>query len=45
MVLSVACGPDSALEFYRHAGFVEDGEPGRLRPDSDLMQQPMRRSI
>ncbi len=45
MVLSVACGADSALEFYRQAGFVEAGKPGKLRPDSDLMQQPMRRSI
>ncbi len=45
MVLSVACGPDSALEFCRRAGFVEAGNPSKLRPDSDLLQQPMRRSI
>ncbi len=45
MVLCVACGPDSALEFYRKAGFVEAGKPSKLRPGSELMQQPMRRAI
>jgi ribosomal protein S18 acetylase RimI-like enzyme len=45
MVLSVACGPDSAIEFYRRVGFADAGERSRLRPDSDLLQQPMRRTI
>jgi ribosomal protein S18 acetylase RimI-like enzyme len=45
LVLSVACGPDSAIEFYRRAGFMDVGKPTRLRPDSDLMQQSMRRTI
>lgn len=45
MVLSVATGSGSALEFYRHAGFVETGEPTPLREGSVLMQQQMRRTL
>jgi ribosomal protein S18 acetylase RimI-like enzyme len=45
MVLSVVIAPDSALEFYREAGFSETGEPTPFRMDSDLLQQPMRRNL
>lgn len=45
MELSVACGPESAIEFYRRAGFVEVGRPDLLRPDSHLLQQSMRRAL
>jgi ribosomal protein S18 acetylase RimI-like enzyme len=45
MVLSVACGPGSAIEFYRQAGFTETGERSPLRSSSDVLQQPMQRAI
>jgi ribosomal protein S18 acetylase RimI-like enzyme len=45
MVLSVATGPDSALEFYRRAGFAEIGETTPLREGSILLQQQMRRTL
>ena len=38
----VALGPDSAIAFYRRAGFMESGACGPLRPGSELLQQPMR---
>jgi ribosomal protein S18 acetylase RimI-like enzyme len=45
MLLSVATGADSALEFYRRAGFCEVGAQTRLRADSELLQQEMRRTL
>ena len=42
MELSVANGPDSAIAFYRRAGFVESGASSPLRPGSERTQQPMR---
>jgi ribosomal protein S18 acetylase RimI-like enzyme len=45
VLLSVALGPDSALEFYRRAGFLEIGNPIPLRDDSPLLQQTMRRTL
>jgi GNAT superfamily N-acetyltransferase len=45
MALTVACGPDSAMDFYRRCGFVEVGGLSPLRQDSDLWQQPMRRAL
>jgi ribosomal protein S18 acetylase RimI-like enzyme len=42
MELHVAIGPDSALAFYRRAGFVENGACSPLRPGSTHLQQPMR---
>jgi ribosomal protein S18 acetylase RimI-like enzyme len=41
MKLSVATGPNSAIEFYRRAGFVETGDQTPLRPGSELLQQSM----
>jgi ribosomal protein S18 acetylase RimI-like enzyme len=45
MVLSVSRAADSAVEFYRGAGFAEEGEASSLRADSDILQQPMWRSL
>jgi GNAT superfamily N-acetyltransferase len=45
LLLSVALGPGSALEFYRRAGFLEIGSPIPLRADSGLLQQTMRRTL
>ena len=42
MELHVAIGPDSAIAFYRRAGFVESGACSQLRPGSERLQQPMR---
>jgi ribosomal protein S18 acetylase RimI-like enzyme len=42
MELHVAIGPDSAIAFYRRAGFVESGACSPLRPGSERVQQPMR---
>ncbi|MEO8624000.1 MAG: GNAT family N-acetyltransferase [bacterium] len=42
LLLSVALGPGSAVEFYRRAGFSEVGAPTLLRADSELKQQAMR---
>jgi ribosomal protein S18 acetylase RimI-like enzyme len=42
MELHVALGPESAIAFYRHAGFVESGVRSQLRPGSERFQQPMR---
>ena len=43
--LHVALGPDSALEFYRSAGFVESGARSPLRPGSERVQVPMQLSL
>ena len=45
MELDVAIGPDSAIGFYRRAGFVESGACSPLRPGSENVQQPMRRLL
>ena len=45
MVLSVALGPGSAIEFYRRVGFEAVGKRGPLRPGSDALQQGMRRAL
>src|SRR3982750_2964616 len=45
MVLSVSCDAQPAIEFYRRLVFTEDGEPSPLRPGSDILQQPLQRSI
>ena len=45
MVLSVALGPSSALEFYRRLGFVEVGTPEPLRSGSTSRKQTMRRTL
>jgi ribosomal protein S18 acetylase RimI-like enzyme len=45
LLLSVALGPTSALEFYRRAGFLEIGQPIPLRDGSTLLQQTMRRTL
>jgi len=45
MVLSVALGPSSALEFYRRLGFVEVGPPEPLRRGSTSRKQTMRRTL
>ena len=45
LLLSVALGPSSALEFYRRAGFLEIGQPIPLRDGSRLLQQTMRRTL
>ena len=42
MELHVALGPNSALAFYRRAGFVETGARGPLRPGSEQVEQSMR---
>jgi ribosomal protein S18 acetylase RimI-like enzyme len=42
VLLSVALGPTSALEFYQRLGFVEIGEPVPLRSDSRSLKQTMR---
>ena len=45
MMLSVALGPGSAIGFYRRVGFEVVGERGPLRPESDALQQGMRRAL
>jgi GNAT superfamily N-acetyltransferase len=45
MLLSVALGPGSALEFYRRLGFVEIGAPVPLRSGSAFRKQTMRRTL
>jgi GNAT superfamily N-acetyltransferase len=45
MLLSVALGPGSALDFYRHLGFVEIGAPVPLRSGSAFCKQTMRRTL
>ena len=45
VVLSVALGPGSALEFYRRLGFIEFGAPEPLRTGSDARKQTMRRPL
>ena len=45
LALTVALGPDSALEFYRSVGFTEVGVRSWLRQDADLWQQPMERPL
>jgi ribosomal protein S18 acetylase RimI-like enzyme len=45
MVLSVALGPGSAIDFYRRVGFEPVGECSPLRPGSDVLQQGMRRAL
>ena len=45
MVLSVALGPSSALDFYRRLGFVEVGTPEPLRNGSTSLKQTMRRTL
>ena len=45
MVLSVALGPSSALDFYRRLGFVEVGTPEPLRSGSTSRKQTMRRAL
>lgn len=45
MLLSVALGPTSALEFYRQLGFVEIGAPVALRNGSSSLKQTMRRAL
>lgn len=45
VLLSVALGPTSALEFYRRLGFVEIGPPVQLRDGSRLLKQTMRRTL
>jgi ribosomal protein S18 acetylase RimI-like enzyme len=39
--LSVTWNDGAAVRLYRRAGFVPDGPPAPLRPDSDLQSQPM----
>jgi GNAT superfamily N-acetyltransferase len=45
MVLSVALGPSSALDFYRRLGFIEVGEPVPLRTGSTSRKQTMQRTL
>jgi len=45
VVLGVALGPGSALEFYRRLGFIEFGAPEPLRSGSDARKPTMRRSL
>jgi GNAT superfamily N-acetyltransferase len=45
ILLSVALGPGSALEFYRHLGFAEIGAPVPLRNGSSSLKQTMRRTL
>ncbi|MBW8769053.1 MAG: GNAT family N-acetyltransferase [Gemmatimonadetes bacterium] len=45
MLLSVALGPGSALEFYRRLGFVEVGAPVPLRNGSTARKQTMCRAL
>ncbi len=45
LVLSVALGQQTALPFYKRAGFVEVGDPSPLRIDSAIDQQLMRRDL
>lgn len=45
MMLSVAIGPGSALEFYRQLGFIEMGEPVPLRSGSHSRKQLMVRDL
>jgi hypothetical protein len=45
MMLSVALGSSSALEFYRRLGFVEIGTPEPLRNGSTSLKQTMRRTL
>ena len=47
LLLSVALGPESALEFYRRLGFVKIGAPVPLRdgPSANLLKQTMRRTL
>jgi len=45
IVLSVALGPGSAIDFYRRLGFEVTGEPVPLRPGSEELQQRMRRAL
>jgi len=45
MLLSVALGPGSALEFYRRLGFVEVGAPEPLRSGSTARKQAMQRTL
>ena len=41
VVLSVTCANSAARRLYERAGFLPDGEPEPLRPESDLCVQPM----
>lgn len=45
MVLDVALGPESAIDFYRRVGFYVVGECSPLRPGSSVLQQGMRRGV
>jgi ribosomal protein S18 acetylase RimI-like enzyme len=45
ILLSVALGPGSALEFYQRLGFVEIGAPVPLRDGSRALKQTMRRTL
>ena len=45
MVLDVALGPESAIDFYRRVGFEVVGECSPLRPGSSVLQQGMRRRV
>jgi GNAT superfamily N-acetyltransferase len=45
VLLSVALGPSSALEFYRRLGFIEVGAPVPLRSGSTSRQQAMQRTL
>jgi GNAT superfamily N-acetyltransferase len=41
LTLAVTCGDTPARRLYERAGFQPIGEPGPLRPGSDLLSQPM----
>ncbi|HEX7941343.1 MAG TPA: GNAT family N-acetyltransferase [Gemmatimonadaceae bacterium] len=45
VLLSVALGPSSALEFYRRLGFIEVGAPEPLRSGSTARKQAMQRML
>ncbi len=45
IVLDVALGPESAIDFYRRVGFEPVGESSPLRPGSSVLQQGMRRGV
>ena len=42
LALGVTCGDSPAMRLYTRAGFKSAGEPEPLRPESELLAQPMR---
>ncbi len=45
LALGVTLGDTPAARLYARAGFEPAGEPGRLRPGSSVLGQPMRMEL